>query len=176
MAFVAAVNPARIRPGLPEDGGRARPLPLALGSAAVLAAAAAGVYLAEPLLDALDVSPETFRLAAGLVMAVAAGWVLWFPHRGPEPAMAGLGAALVPVAFPLLVSPEVFVLAISAGADEPAPAVLGALAAALVAVNALGAVPRRGPADTLLRGVARLTAALLMVAALALIVSGIRDV
>ncbi len=176
VAFLAAVNPFRVRPGLPEVDGRARPRALAAGCLLVFALGAVAVAAAPALLDGLDVSPETFRLAAGFVMAVAAGWVLWFPHRGDEPELAGMGAAAVPVAFPLLISPELFVLTISAGADENAAAVLGSLAVALVAVFALGAVPRRGATTALLRAGSRLTAALLMVAAVVLIVSGIRDV
>lgn len=176
VAFAAAANPFRIRPGLPEEGDRANPRVLAAGCVLVFALGAAAVAAAPSLLDGLDVSPETFRLAAGFVMAVAAGWVLWVPHRGDEPELGGLGAAVVPVAFPLLISPELFVLTISAGADEDAGAVLAALAVALVTVFALGAVPRRGPAPALLRAGSRLAGSLLMLAAVVLIVSGIRDV
>ncbi len=176
VAFVAAVNPFRVRPGLPQDGDRARPRVLAAGCALVFGLGVAAVAAAPSLLDALDVSPETFRLAAGFVMAVAAGWVLWFPHRGDEPELGGLAAAVVPVAFPLLLSPELVVLTISAGADEDAAAALAALAVALVAVLAVGAIPQRGVTEAVLRAGSRLAAAGLMVAAVVLIVSGIRDV
>lgn len=176
VAFLAAVNPFRVRPGLPEVDGRARPRALAAGCLLVFALGAVAVAAAPALLDGLDVSPETFRLAAGFVMAVAAGWVLWFPHRAGEPELAGLAAAVVPVAFPLLIGPELFVLTISTGADESAVSVLGALALALTATFALGAVPRSDAQAALWRGASRLAAAVLMVAAVALIVSGIREV
>ena len=177
LAFFAALNPARVRLGLPEDDdGRARPRPMALGIAVTFGLAALGVAVAGRLLDGLDVSPETFRVAAGAVMAVAAAWVLVRPERADEPELDGIWAGLVPITFPLLISPELFVLTLSTGADEPAGQVLGALAIALGVAFGLGILPRTPAVTSLLRAESRLLGAVLMIAAIALVISGIRDV
>ena len=57
------------------------------------------------MLDALDISPESFRLAAAVVLALEGARALLLARPRTEPQLAGLGAALVPVAFPLLLSP-----------------------------------------------------------------------
>lgn len=177
IAYLAAVNPFRARLAAPEDAtGRARPDVLALGIGALYALAALGVAVAPRALDGLDVSPETFRIAAGFVLAVAGAWVIWFPARTEEPALAGRAAALVPLLFPVLVSPELFALVWSTGADEGAGEVLVALAVALAALFGLGTVRRTPVSETVLRAGARLAGAALVGISLVLVVSGIRDV
>ena len=173
LAFVAVVNPARVRLGAPvkERAGL-----VALGSLVALAAGAALVVLAGEILAAVDVSPESFRLATGLVLAVEGAWTL---VRLPSPAEAGLPGrlgALVPVAFPLLLTPGLVALALSAGADASTAEALGALAVALVAASASAAVERGSLPALLLTAVARLLAAAEIVAAVAIAVEGIRDV
>ncbi len=140
LAFAAAVNPCRTRLALPASRAA-----VALGSLIALAAGAALGGCGSVLLDALDVSPESFRLAAGLVLALEGLRALVVPRPAEEPELAGLGAALVPVAFPILLQPGVVVLALAAGGDGVAGEAVGALAVALLLVGLAG-VSRSGPA------------------------------
>ena len=86
----------------------------AIGGLAVCAAAAVG----GPLLDALDVSEPSFRIAAGVVAAVAGAIDLFRRPPSPEPALPGRRAALVPVAIPVVARPALLVVALGAGADQ----------------------------------------------------------
>ena len=74
-----------------------------------------------PLLDALDVSEPSFRVAAGIVAALAGAVDLFRRPPSPEPALAGWRAALVPVAIPVVARPALLVLALGAGADQRRP-------------------------------------------------------
>ena len=74
----------------------------------------------DPLLDALDVSEPSFRLAAGVVAAVAGIADLFRRPPSPEPALPGRRAALIPVAIPAVARPALLVMAIGAGADRSA--------------------------------------------------------
>lgn len=177
MALLAVVNPFRVRLAVPEDGGgRARMAELAGGALLLLGVAAVVVAASVPLLDWLDISPETWRIAAGLVVVLAGAWVIVFPQRTAEPELPGRWAALVPVLFPYLLTPEVLVAVWSLGADEPAALVLSGLAASLGVAVVLGLTPKEGAPAAMLRGAARLLAALAVVVGIALIISGIREV
>lgn len=171
FALVAAVNPCRLRLVLPDRRGA-----VALGALIALASVAAVAAVGGALLDALDVSPESFRLGAALVLTLEGARALVLGRPGREPELAGLGAALVPVAFPLLLSPGVVALAVAAGGDDVEAEALGALAVALALVLALTFVPRGERADALLAAGGRLLAALEVAAGVALAVGAIRDV
>jgi small neutral amino acid transporter SnatA (MarC family) len=171
FAFVAAVNPCRTRLAL--TGSRAA---LALGSLIALAAGAALAAAGGVLLDALDVSPESFRLAAGLVLTLEGLRALVLPRPAAEPELPGLGAALVPVAFPILLQPGVVVLALAAGGDDVAGEAIGALALALVLVALAGARPIGARGEALFAAGARLLGALEIAVGAALAVDAIRDV
>jgi hypothetical protein len=156
--FLATTNAGRValareesKPSLPTVG-------LALACGAVLVVVA--TVFADDLLDALSISPESFRIAAGLVLAVTAIRTLVWPN-----AVAGPFAAV-------LVTPELACVALSFGADEPAGRALGA-AALTFPIVAIAATTRvRVPAVL----AAQLLAALGIVVAVALAVSGMRDV
>jgi len=128
---------------------------LAAGAALILA----GVLLADPLLDALDISPESFRIGAGIVLAAMGAATLVRPRPG-GPAGA------------LLVTPELACMAIAASADEGVGPALGAAAIALAVVAGLALLPRLAPAGR----AAPFLAALQVVVGVALVVSGVRDV
>jgi small neutral amino acid transporter SnatA (MarC family) len=164
VAFLGAVNPCRARLALPQRQGV-----VALGAVVALAVGAALAAVGSAALDALDVSPESFRLAAGLVLAVEGARVLAWPRPVGEPELRGLGAALVPVAFPILLQPGVVTLALAAGGDDAEASAIGALALALLVAAVL-------PAGALLAAGARLVAALEIAAGAALAVSAIGDV
>jgi small neutral amino acid transporter SnatA (MarC family) len=171
FALVAAVNPCRLRLTLPE-----RRAAVALGALLALGSVAAITAVGGALLDALDVSPESFRLGAALVLALEGARGVLLSRPGREPELAGLGAALVPVAFPLLLSPGVVALAIAAGGDDVEAEALGALALALAVTLAVTLVPRGERADALLAAGGRLLAGLEVAAGVALAVGAIRDV
>jgi hypothetical protein len=156
--FVATTNAAGV--ALARDATRpatrARLLALAVGSSVVVIC----VVFADDALDALDISPESFRIAAGLVLAAAGIADLAWPHLSNAPFAA------------ILVRPELVCVALSFGADESTGRVLaaGAPALVLVAFAALADRPRPGPIS------AQFLAALQIVVAVALTVSGVRDV
>jgi small neutral amino acid transporter SnatA (MarC family) len=171
FALVGAVNPCRVRLALPE-----RREAVALGALLALGSAAAVAAVGAAFLDALDISPESFRLAAAVVLALEGARALVLPRPGAEPELAGLGAAIVPVAFPLLLTPGVVALALAAGGDEIAAEAAGALALAFGCVLAATLVPRSGRADALLAAGGRLLGAAEIVAGIALAVDALHDV
>jgi small neutral amino acid transporter SnatA (MarC family) len=177
LAFVAAVNPPRARLGLPEDE-RARPLPVAMlvGSVVAIGVVTGLAWWSAPLLDALEITPETFRIAAGLVAVLAGGWAFFLPIPAVEPALAGWRAGLWPVAYPRILSPEVLVLAIAAGTQNGVAWSVVAAAAAVGALGLLAVVPNRGSAARFMASTGRVLAVLLVVAGIFLMIDGIRDV
>lgn len=173
-AYVAAINPFRLREALPERDDRADPVIATTGVAITLGVSALLVALSAHLLDGMQITPETFRIAAGIVAALVGVRVTVAPARKEEPELTGGWAALMPVAFPLLITPEVTALVLIFGATESAAVSVGGIATALAIAVALGMLRRRRP--SLWTASARLLAALLVVAGVALIVEGIRDV
>ena len=113
LALVASANPCRVRLVLPE-----RREAVALGALIALGSAAGVAAVGGAFLDALDITPETFRLAAAVVLALEGARALVLARPAREPELGGLGAALVPVAFPLLLTPGVVMLALTAGGDD----------------------------------------------------------
>lgn len=176
FALFVVANPFRWRLSLPETEGRAPRASLAVGLAILAVAAVAFAAAAGSVLDWLDISPETWRIAAGVVVIGTGLWVLVFPQRRQEPELGGLAAAVVPVFFPVLLAPELFVLLAATGADAGVGVTLGALFLPIAAVAALGTLRRTPVVAAVLVGLSRLLAALAVVVGLALIISGIRDV
>jgi hypothetical protein len=157
VAFIATTNAGRV--ALACRGARPAPRTLALALAAGFALVAVGALVADDLLDALSISPESFRIAAGLVLAAAGlRTIVWPQPSGPFAA--------------ILITPSLACLAISFGADEAAGAVLGAAAIALGVVAAAALAPARTP----LGRATEFLAAAQVVIAVALVVSGMRDV
>ena len=179
LVLLLALNPARAAFGIPRAGRSPRAVVgLAaaggvLGGIAVLVAAAVG----GSLLDALDVSDPSFRIAAGLVAVLAGVADLFRRPPPPEPALAGWRAALVPVAVPLVARPALLVLALGAGAERDVLVVAGGMAVGIGALAALVAwCPTDGPAGRVLRWGSRLLAAGLVACGVLLGVDGVLDV
>jgi small neutral amino acid transporter SnatA (MarC family) len=179
IALVAALNPARAAFGLPRAGRSDRTvvgnaaLGGMIGALAVCAAATAG----GPLLETLDVSDPSFRIAAGIVAGLAGVADLFRRPAPPEPALAGWRAALVPVAFPVVARPALLVLALGAGADRDVLVAVGAMAIAIASLTGLTAwCPTEGPGGRVLRWGSRLAAALLVACGVILTVDGVLDV
>jgi hypothetical protein len=157
VAFVATTNAGRV--ALACRGGRPTPRTLALALMAGSGLVAVGAVFADELLDALAISPESFRIAAGLVLAAAGlRTIVWPQPSGPFAA--------------ILVTPALACLAVSFGADEATGKVLGAAAIALAAAAIAVAA---GPREPIGRA-AEFLAALQVVVAVALVISGVRDV
>lgn len=176
-AYLGAMNVARTRLGVPEAQTRRARLPaLAGGSLLTLGVIAALAGWSGPLLRFLQITPETFRIAAGIAGILAAAYVLVVPRPATEPVPGGWWAALWPVCFPLLAGPELLALAVTTGTEEGVPATLAAAAISLAVLLALGGVPRRPLADRVLVWAARLLGLVLLVVGLWLAVDGIRDV
>ena len=121
-------------------------------------------------------TPETFRLAAGIVITVAAVVTLARPRPAEEPEAPGPAAAVWPVLYPRLLSVEVVVLALTTGTKEGVVATVLAAAAAVAVTVALGLVRRTPLTDRVLIGAGRLVVVLLTIVAVFLMVDGIRDV
>ncbi|NQV05606.1 hypothetical protein HQ535_03575 [bacterium] len=177
IAWQAVVNAPRTRLGVPEGSDhRARFAIVATGGVLALGAFWLLAGVSGPLLEALEITPETFRIAAGLVVVVGGvrSFVKEIPHEEPVP--EGPIAALWPVAFPRLITPSAFLLAISAGSTEGVVATMVAVVAAVAILVALFPVRTDGLAGRVLVAVGRIVAVLAVVAGIFLMVDGIRDV
>jgi len=155
--FLATTNAGRVALALGEGRAPRRTLAVVVAAGAALVVALA--LVADPLLDALDISPESFRIAAGIVLVVMGAATLARPRPG-GPAGA------------LLVTPDLACMAIAASADQGVGPALGAAAIALAAVAGLALLPRVRPAGR----AAPFLAALGVIVGVALVVAGVRDV
>jgi hypothetical protein len=157
-AFLATTNAGRV--ALARGPSRPPSRTLALALLVGFGVVAAAAVFADDLLEALSISPESFRIAAGLVLAAAGvRTIVW-----PRPAAGPFAAVLV--------TPELACLVIRFGADEPTGRVLGAAAIALPVVAVAAVMRPREPTAV----AAQFLAALQLVVAIALVVSGVRDV
>jgi small neutral amino acid transporter SnatA (MarC family) len=179
IALVLALNPARAAFGIPRTRRSRRTvagvaaLGGSIGGLAVVAAAIAG----GPLLEALDVSDPSFRVAAGVV-AVLVGVADLFRRPPPsEPALTGWRAAFVPVAVPLVARPGLLVLALGAGADRGAGAGAAAMAVGVALLAALATwCPTEGSPGRVLRWSSRLLGTALVASGVILTIDGVLDV
>lgn len=173
LAALCAVNPARVRSALPrEETVRVG----ALGAGLAWLALVPLVVLADAVLDAAQVAASTLRMAAGIVLVLQGGWVMVTRPPRPEPALPGRRAALVPVAFPVLLTPGLGVLTVSGALDRAAPVVLAVIAGALATVAVVGGVRASALSPRVLDGLGRVTAAVLVVAGLGLLMNGLFDI
>jgi small neutral amino acid transporter SnatA (MarC family) len=179
IALVVALNPARAAFGIPRTG-RSRGdfvgvavLGGLIGGLAVFAAAVAG----GPLLDALDVSDPSFRLAAGVVAVLVGIADLFRRPPSPEPALPGWRAVLVPVAIPVVARPGLLVLALGAGADGDAGLAAVAMAIGIALLAGIVAwAHTEGPRGRVLRWASRVLGAALIACGVVLGVDGVLDV
>ncbi|HEX6582961.1 MAG TPA: hypothetical protein VF056_05095 [Thermoleophilaceae bacterium] len=173
--LVLALNPARAAFGVPRAGRAPRTavrlaaVGVTMGGLIVCAAAAVG----EPLLEAIDVSEPSFRVAAGIVALLTGAADLFRRPPAPEPALPGPRAALVPVAIPVVARPALLVLALGAGADEGVLLSAGAMALGVALLTGIVAAwPGEDPPGRL-RWAARLLAAGLVACGVVLTIDGV---
>ncbi len=178
-ALILALNPARAAFGVPRGGRSPRTVAGVaaigglIGGSAVCAAAAAG----GGLLEALDVSEPSFRIAAGIVAGLAGAVDLCRRPPPAEPALAGWRAALVPVAIPVVARPALLVLALSAGAERGVLLCAGAIVMGIGLMIGLAVGwPREGPGARVLAWAGRVLSAALVACGVILAVDGIFDV
>lgn len=179
LIFLLAVNPAAafiamipVRSRTPQTAW----LPASAAGLALAGALYAGAVVgADALLDLLEIEPETFRVAAGVVLAAMGARALLPTRNEFDDALAGWRFGVYPLGIPLLAGPAGLMAALSYGADEGAGFTFVAAAPALVVAAALAArAPERWrPAFAM---VAPLAAALLVAAGAGLIVTGVRDI
>jgi small neutral amino acid transporter SnatA (MarC family) len=172
---IAAANPMRAALALlPRSPAELRSLTIAvgIGSAVVTLAAWGLAVVSGPVLDGLDISPESFRVGGGIVIAIGgARMVTLGPSEWPD-LVPSWATALVPVAFPVLLAPELVAASIGLGADEGAGPVL--LAAALAAVlGTLAFASVRGRPGPTAVATSRLVGAVAVVCGTALTIDGI---
>ncbi len=177
VVFLAAVNPASVGLAMArldaDQDKRGRLLIPAVAAAAALVVYAAAAGLAQPLLDFLDIAPESFRLAAGVVLAVAGASAIWFgalPHGGHD---RGRHSTPFVVAIGLIAGPAGLTAAVSYSADEGFGHTFAAAAVAVVVTGGLLAARPQRPA---LDAVARITGAFLVAIAAGLATSGVRAI
>jgi hypothetical protein len=157
-ALLATTNAGRV--GLACQAARPGPRSLALALLAGFVLIALSALFADDLLDGLAISPESFRIAAGIVLFIMGVRPLVWPYVPAGPFAA------------VLVTPELACLTISLAADEGVGRVLGAAAVVLPVIVIATLVRQRGPMAL----AAQFLAALQLVVAVALVVSGLRDV
>ncbi len=149
VVFLVAVNPLRVRFGVPGPRPAVRVRVATVGVAVAAAAVVAFASSATPLLDAWEASAPTLRIGAGTLVFFGGVRDLLARVPEPEPALGGWRAGLVPVALPLLVGPGLLVVSLSAGADRgivmaaaaAAPALALVVMAALLSGDSVDATP-----------------------------------
>jgi small neutral amino acid transporter SnatA (MarC family) len=171
LLLLVAVNPAAVAAGRQARAG----LVLAFAAAVTAVAAIAFAGVSGPILDALDVSPATFRLAAGAVLAAGSLW--WVvvgraPVAGPgEP---DRGGALLVLDLAILLSPQLVAVSIALGADDGVGVVAVGAPVVLAVTWLVTALAPDRPA--VWSAVARVVGAFGVVLALDLVVDGVKSV
>jgi len=173
LGFLATVNPAAAAVALVRDRRTDRPRSVTAGTAGALVLLVALSAGSEPILDALDIGLGTYRLGAGIVVALAgvrwlvAGPVAAVPEPEDDRRLAGF------VAFPVLFTPGAAVFAVSVGAEH-GTATAAWTAAVAVVLGGIGLYLRRSLPHLLMNGLVRLLGAVATVVGIIVAVDGIR--
>ncbi len=188
LAFVALFAASAPLAGLGAFAASAGGGGAAAWRAALLAAAmsfalfALALALGDDVLDALDISPDSFRIAAGILMMPRATRLLRTGDTMALPAAPAASvwrAALVPGAIPLLIAPSSLAVAVAHLDRAGAGMTLAAAATiAVIAAAAFAFAPRlvRSPGPSWLGAGGRATGVLLVIVAVEMIESGVRGV
>lgn len=173
LGFLSTVNPAAAAVALVRDRRTDRPRSVTAGTAFALVLLVALAAASEPILDVLDIGLGTYRLGAGIVIAMTgvrwlvAGPVTPVPEPEDDRRLAGF------VAFPVLFTPGAAVLAVSVGAEH-GTAVATWTAAVAVVLGGLGLYARRALPHLLMNGLVRFLGAVATVVGVIVAVDGIR--
>lgn len=170
-----AISPAAVAVAVERPGLRLPARTAMLAAIVAIAVYASAAIGADWLLEAIDIEPETFRVSAGLVMAVGGVFAIWSGSAACGGEFDSRWNAIFPLALPILISPAGLAAVISHSADGHSGAAIGAAAVA-VGLAALSVAARLGRFRAAADGVARVSGALLIAFAGALIVDGVRAV
>jgi len=165
LLMTAGLNPPRRRAEL-----AARPTVVAAGAVLTVAVLIALGLAGESMLNALDISAPTFRVGVGLVLAIRGAIDLAMRPPAPPAAADGMGAAAVPVFFPVLFRPEAALVAVSVASDGGMGSMLLGAGVALALVVGLAAAELH---EMMLRAAGMLVSTLAVVVAIDLIVDGV---
>jgi multiple antibiotic resistance protein len=153
-----------------------------ISSLIALGVFALAAILADPFLEFLDVSPESFQFAAGAVMAPFALRLLWAGDSMPQPDSSRIGPFepwLFPAAVPLLAGPASATAALSYSARfGVGDVVIAAIPVLFVSALLLAFSESlcRALGDAGVGALGRLSGALLIIVAVELAVDGVRSV
>lgn len=172
LLLVAVVNPAAVAVALwPRERSRTVLPAVAVAAGVGLVAAA----LSEPLLEGIDVSRATFQVASAVVVGLAAAYgVLVGPRRVEDEGQLGDGRVLVPLLFPVLVTPQLMMASAWAGAEHGVVIAAAGLLSGLALAGAAALVAPRW--KVLWNVAARFVSALAILLALALAVDGVKTI
>lgn len=171
LGMVLALDGVRVATLTPSTTARQRTVGIAIAATVAVVVAAA----VDPIIDAGDISPETLRIGVGLVVAAVGVVRLMVGAGQPYEEVTTSATAVVPVAFPVALTPELVAWSASRGADALVPTLVGVavsvgVAALAVRLDVSGARRRLGDAWV------RLTAAGLTTLGVVLVIDGIRSV
>ncbi len=179
IVFYASVNPASAAAvNLAARAVRDAVVPalVAMGTAAALLLLAS--LTADPVLSWLDVAPETFRVAAGTVMAITGlRWVWggrpWWSDGQPLDRPV---AAVFPLAWPAIANPAAVAAAMAMALDAGRAETIAAWAPMAAAGAVLGSGVISGRNARIAGALSQLTGLLTVAAGVALVVDGVRAV
>jgi small neutral amino acid transporter SnatA (MarC family) len=139
LAYLAAANPFRVAAATTEPPANKV---LAVFAATFVAAVLLATLIASPILDLVEVTGSSARIAAGIaVLAVALKDAIARPPSA-EPGLTGAAHGAIPLAFPIMFSPAVALLAIAASENcGIGVALVGLIPALVVAVLLLRVAP-----------------------------------
>lgn len=173
-AMVVAVNPFRARVGLGWEPYR--PQAVATGVVASLSGVALLAAVSAQLLESLEITPETFLLAAGLVAIIAGARDLFVPQPFVEPILEGWRSGLWPLAFPRLLSPEVIALSLALPSQRGIGFTIGAAAVGVVATGLLALIRIGDRKCRFFAALGAIAGMVLVVVGVWMMIEGIRDV
>jgi small neutral amino acid transporter SnatA (MarC family) len=136
LAMIAAANPLRAVSARPDDTTTAT---VAAAAATTLVLVGLTAVVSGPFLDLIDLSGPSARIAAGIALLVVSLRDVFLAPPSASPAPSGPVAGVVPLAFPVVFTPALALLAVAGGAERGVgPTVLaGAVAMIPVVVGLL---------------------------------------
>ena len=155
---------------------RERVVIVAGGAAVAGALLAALALVADPVLDALDISSGAALLAAGIIVLVPALDLLWQGPAGrvrADPRASAPRLALFPLGVPLLAGPGAAAAVIAWSAAEGSGLTAGAAALAAVVVGAVLLLWRQPPCGRRARVLGAFTAVAMTIVAFDLVRDGV---
>ena len=177
VTAIVTLNPPRVWPGMPGADRRERVRLAALGAALVTAALFVVAAVADPLLDSLEISEPTARIAAGVAVVVIGVRDAFAAPATIDPALPGWRAAVVPVAVPHLFAPGITLLAVSASVDRGLGQTTLVLVISMAVIVAATIWPAPGPTGArAARAGQVLVAGLAIAMGGALMVDGVLDI